>query len=183
MDRKNDDKQEWIVPLLSQLDLMQGSGGKTSAERCWIRLEACRLPEQVARITSEINQAARYQVLEFQDFLPPQKIVLRAVFVKRGTRHFMDIILRKEDIVLLFYTLKKIPITWERYFPWFKRSKSANIHLDQIIEPREVTAENIRSWFTYLLSCLDKNFKPDGPGQAKEAAADSPAAFVRKASA
>jgi|GEM_PF-5961006 len=182
MDRENDNSRGWIAPLLGRLNLLQNRAETSNIDLFRTQVEECRIAELIGKIAGEINRSAGYHVVDYQDFLPPQKIVARAVFAKSGTRNFLDILLREDGVLLLFYTLKRSSTRRDRYFPWYTRRKGATIHVKEIIDPEKISEEDVRKWFTYLLSGLDKKLKPPTEGETG-AAADAPAKLLaRKAS-
>jgi len=182
MDRENNSERGWIAPLLGRLNLLQNREKTTDMDQFRAQVEECRLAEVIGKIAGEINHSAGYHVVDYQDFLPPQKIVARAVFAKNGTRNFLDILLREDGVLLLFYTLKRSSTRRDRYFPWYTRRKGATIHVKEIIDPEGISEEDVRKWFTYLLSGLDKKLKPNAEGETGAVAPAPAKLLARKAS-
>jgi hypothetical protein len=183
VDSKNSGHQSWINPLLTQLNLVQEEQSLADFRPDWAKMEECQLPERIRRVVADVNGAAGYHVLELLDFLPPQKTVLRISYSKQQTDYVMEILLRESGGVLVFYSSRKTPDRWGRYFQSHARKgKRVNI-LEQDFHPAEVLDEDIRSWVSYLLSGFENKFKPSERLQLSEKSDLRMNAAVGKASA
>jgi hypothetical protein len=176
-------KNLWINPLLTQLKLVRKSEEKPDQSIYWNQLEAFQLPERVGRIAAEINEAAGYHLLETLFFLPPQKSVLRVRFDRGRAKHSMEITIRETEIALRFVTLKRVAFGWERYFSGEASGDGSTLVWEQVIRPEEVLEEHIQNWLTYLLSELNREFRPDLASSAVGSAEADLSAALRKASA
>jgi hypothetical protein len=176
-------KNLWINPLLTQLKLVRKSDEKPNASIYWNQIEACQLPERVGRIAAEINEAAGYHLLETLFFLPPQKSVLRVRFDRNRAKHSMEITIRETEIALRFATMKRVGFGWERYFSSEGSSDGSTLVWEQVLRPEEVLEEHIQNWLTYLLSELNKEFRPDVASPSAGSAETGLSAALRKASA
>ena len=160
MDSKNNGHQSWISPLLTHLNLVQEEQSLADFRPHWAQMEECQLPERIRRVVADVNGAAGYHVLELLDFLPPQKTVLRISYSKQETDYIMEILLRESGGALVFYSARKTPDRWGRYFQnHARKGKRVNI-LEQDFHPAEILDEDIRSWVSYLLSGFENKFKP-----------------------
>ena len=161
LDEKQKSNQKWINSLLTQLDLMRRDEGLVDLNLYWDQLEQCHLPERIRKVVGDVNGAAGYHVLELLDFLPPQTTVLHVAFSKNRYKHIMEIELSERGATVVFYSLKKFHDAWERYFPNRARKSNRTTVLELDFHAAEVLEENIESWFSYLLSGFEKNFKPN----------------------
>ena len=178
--REND---HWINPLLTQLNLIDIKEATVDPRHNWKKIEESQLVERIGRIVAEINGAAGYQILEMLEYLPPQKKVLRVSFDKTRVQYNIDLALRNEAILLLFSTAKHFSSGWERYFPQSSMRDNSTVEWEQVIHPGEILAHHIQSWFSYLLSGLDRKFRPDVVGSALPDEDADLSAALRKASA
>jgi len=151
----------WINPLLSELKLVRKAENTADPALCWKQIEAARLQDRIARIASEINEAAGYHLLESLYFLPPQKNVLRVRFDRNPDKHHMELIIRSGDLFLKFSSAKQVPITWVRNITGDFLRRSSSLVWQDIVHPAEVTDDHIQGWLIYLLSGLNKEFRPD----------------------
>jgi hypothetical protein len=150
----------WIDPLLDQLKLVRKIES-TDLSASWKQIEAAHLPDRIGRIASEINETAGYHLLESLYFLPPQRNVLRVRFYRNPIKHHMEIVIRGNDIFLKFSTSKHLSFGLERYFATDHFKRSSTLVWQDVIQPEEILDEHIQGWLTYLLSGLNKEFRPD----------------------
>ena len=153
--------QDWIRLLLARLDLVKEAAPIVDPSSYWVQLENSNLSERMGKVVADINQIAGYQVLEMLEFLPPQETALRVTFTRRSYRHHMELILRDSGIYLVFSTSKRGIATLDKYFPSFASRPSCTIAWERIIQPSETPDMDIQAWLSYLLSGLDRSFRPD----------------------
>jgi hypothetical protein len=168
MDPKIQTRDNWINPLLSQLDLVHSENDLVDFRAYWTQLEECRLPERIRKIVAGVNGTAGYHVLELLDFLPPQRMVLRIKFTKKSTEHIMELVLRESGPAVKFYSLRNASTTWGGLFPILSRKRNRTSFLELDIHPAEILDDNIQVWFSYLLSGFEKKFKPSEKQQLSE---------------
>lgn len=173
----------WINPLLSQLNLIETKEAPADPQFHWKKIEECQLAERVGRVVAEINGAAGYRVLDMFEFLPPQRKVLRVSFTKKRAKHSMEVVLGNNGILLLFSTSGRLLTGWRRLFSGPSAKASSSIQWQQLLNPEEVVAQDIQTWFSYLLSGLDRKFRPDTMASMVAAADTDVRATYRKASA
>lgn len=173
----------WINPLLTQLKLVRKTNEATDAGSSWKQVELSELPDRIGRIAAEINEAAGYHLLESLYYLPPQKTVLCIRFDRNRNKHSMEVEVRDNETILKFSTSKQVSFGWERYFSSDPLSSNYTVVWEQAIQPAEIVDEHVQGWLTYLLSGLDKEYRPDQmfPSAASEESGLS--AALRKASA
>jgi hypothetical protein len=117
------------------------------------------------------------------EYLPPQKNILHINFDRNSTQHKMELVLRKEGIVLIFGTVKRSLTGWERYFPQNHGKSNYSVAWELTIQPAEILSKDIQAWFSYLLSGLDKKFRPDEVASLVPSIDSGLNATLRKASA
>jgi hypothetical protein len=177
------ENENWINPLLSELKLVEIKEEVIDPQYLWNQIERNQLTERISTLVAEINEAAGYHVLEMLEFLPPQKKVLFISFDRNGAQHKMEIVLRNRGIFLIFGTVRRFTSGWDRYFAQSSRNSNYAKVWEQTICPGEILSKNIQSWLSYLLSGLDRKFRPDGLIPAIESAETDLGASLRKASA
>jgi hypothetical protein len=160
LNEKNEDHGNWINPLLAQLDLVRTNEAPIDLGRYRAQIEECRLPERIRKVAADVNRAAGAQLLEFLDFLPPQKTVLRVSFSKDRTENALEISLDERGATVVFYSTKKTRYAWERYFPNPSKEGYSTTVLELDFHAAEILEKDIENWFSYLLSEFDKKFKP-----------------------
>jgi hypothetical protein len=183
VDSKNNGHQSWINPLLTKLNLVQAKQSLVDFRPYWAKMEECRLQERIRRVVADVNGTAGYHVLELLDFLPPQETVLRVSFSKQQTDYVMEIRLRESGTSLVFYSVRKTPDTWGRYFPNHARKGMRVSIFEQDFHPAEILEVDIQSWISYLLSGFENKFKPSERRQLSQKSDLRMSAAVGKASA
>ena len=176
-------KNPWIDPLLSQLKLVREPEKKAAVESAWNRIEAAQLSDRVGKIAAEINEAAGYHLLETLHFLPPQRNVLSVRFDRNRAKHLLAITIRDSEIRLKFSTSKDLFFGLERYILSEPPKRNWTLIWDQAIQPELVQEEHIQGWVTYLLSELNREFRPDASDPNAASAESNLTAMLRKASA
>jgi hypothetical protein len=173
----------WINPLLTKLNLIQAKEMDADFRHYWSQIEECQLLERIGGVIAEINGAAGYHVLELIEFLPPQKKVIRVSFDRNRVRYNMEIVLRSDGILLLFSTSRRFSAGWDRYFHQTSMRHNSAVSWEQMVKPEEILERDIQVWFSYLLSGLEKRFRPDNQEQLIEASNSVLDTAFRKASA
>jgi hypothetical protein len=183
LDHTHNSHRAWIDSLLTQLDLVKEEAVNVSPNVYWSQLEKSRLSERIGRIVADVNGAAGYHVLEMLDFLPPQRTVLRVSFRKHWHRHHMELVLRGSGFILVFTTSRRVPSGLDRYLPSFTSKGNTTVVWQRVIQPNETLDTDIQAWLSYLLSGLDRAFKPDVVRQGSAAPEVQINSAFRKASA
>src|ERR1700694_6191266 len=88
MDKKIGADNDWINSLLIRRNLLQPKKENfVDLKACWAQIEECQLAERLRQIVADVNGAAGYYILELQDYLPPQRTILRIRFYKQDTEY------------------------------------------------------------------------------------------------
>jgi hypothetical protein len=162
LNEKRESLGDGINPILAQLDLVRRNEAPIDPRHYRAQIEECQLPERIGKIVADLNRAAGYHLLEMVYFLPPQKTVLRVSFSKDETDYEMEIVLDEHSAAVVFYSLKGISKGWARYFSISTRRRNRTTFFDLDFQAAEIQEENLNNWFSYLLSGLEKKFRP-GP--------------------
>jgi hypothetical protein len=173
----------WINPLLNQLKLVREPEKTASAQSAWNRIESAQLSDRIGKVAAEINEAAGYHLLETLHFLPPQRNVLAVRFDRNRAKHLMAVGIRDGEIRLKFSTSKDLLFGLERYILSEPPKRNWTLVWEQEIQPEKVLEEHIQGWVTYLLSELNKEFRPDTPTPNTARAESNLTAMLRKVSA
>jgi len=177
------ENDHWINPLLSQLNLIDIRAINADPRYHWRQIEESHLIERISELVAQINNAAGYHVLEMLEFLPPQNKVLVINFDKGGVQHKMEVLLQNDGIFIIFGTVRRLSAGWERYFPQNSKKGNYTAAFELAIQPAEILSKDIQNWFSYLLSGLNKKFRPDLMVPAVDSTESSLSATFRKASA
>lgn len=176
-------KNLWINPLLTQLKLIRKDEVTPDPTSAWEQIEDSHLTERVGRIAAEINETAGYHLLETLYYLPPQKNVISVRFDRNRAKHSFEIVIREEEVWMKFTTTRHVAFGWERYFSSDPAGAAANVVWEQPLRTEQVLEEHIQGWLTYLLSELSKEFRPDIFESSTTNAQNDLSAALRKASA
>jgi len=176
-------KNLWINPLLTQLKLVRRDEPTSSPDSAWKQIEETHLTERVGRLAAEINETAGYHLLETLFYLPPQKNVLTVRFDRNHAKHSMELVIRDQQVWLKFTTAKHISFGWERYFASDPASDSSSTVWEQLVQPLEIMEEHIQGWLAYLLSEFDKEFRPASAASTAAETQSDLSEILRKASA
>jgi hypothetical protein len=173
----------WINPLLSQLNLIQEKEPALDPGKHWKDVEESQLLERMSRVIAEVNGTAGYHVLEMLEYLPPQKRILQVFFDRGHFQYKMELLLRKDGIILIFTVARRGLAQWRRYFSRGSGNDNSSIQWEQSIDPSKILEKDIQLWCSYLLSGLNKSFRPDCQEQPVESRASGLDTSFRKASA
>lgn len=161
MDKKNSNESEWISSFLQRQKLTHyGEEDAVDVTSFRAQVEECQLAERIRNVVTDINKTAGYRILELLDFLSPQRTILTVTFSERRTEYVLEILVREGGPAVVFYSLSKFSDTREHFFQNRSQSDKPMIFLDQEIHPAEILSEDLRTWFSYLLSRFARKFKP-----------------------
>ena len=182
MDKKIGADNDWINSLLIRRNLLQPKKENSDDwKACWAQIEECQLAERLRQIVADVNGAAGHYILELQDYLPPQRTILRIRFSKQHTEYVLKIVAREGGPAVVFYSRSKTSYLGEHYFRNQSRNRSVSLKLD--IHPAEILSDDLQRWFSYLLSGFNNEFKPHAAQQLSEKEYKEFSAAVSKKSA
>jgi hypothetical protein len=173
----------WINPPLEKFNLVRKKEEDIVRKGYWDRIEKCELSDRIGKVVGEVNRAAGYHILEIVDFLPPQKNVLRISFDRRRIKHYLELVIRPNGVVLMFSTGRRLATVWGRIISPTRSTRHTALIWEEAIEPEEILDQNIQAWISYLLSGLDKKFRLDQILHASPEAESELSEALRKASA
>jgi hypothetical protein len=125
------------------------------------QLDAYHLPERIRKLVSEINMHAGFHLVESLDFLPDQRSVIRVPFSNSYAEHVMEIVIRRDGPMVVFYTIRDPQDRWRRYFRGdFRSAYRTTVH-KLPFNAAEISDDVIQSWLFYLMSSFHRKFKPD----------------------
>jgi hypothetical protein len=177
-------QNDWINSLLIQNLVHPEEENSVDLKSSRAQIEECQMTERMRQMVADINRAAGYYMLELQEFLPPQRTILRIGFSKRFAEYVLEIVDRDGDVAaVVFYSLSKIYELWEQCFPNLSRFRKPSISLELDILPAEIRNDDLQRWFTYLLSGFKNKFKPRAAPRISEKGYKEFNAAARKKSA
>jgi hypothetical protein len=183
LNEKHEADGDWIDPLLAHLDLVRTNEGPVDPGLLRAQIEECHLPDRIRKVVAEVNRAAGLHLLEFLDFLPPHKTVLRVSFSKDRAEYVLEIELGERGATVIFYCTKNARNAWEHYLPKYARKRYRTTVLELDFHAAEILEKDIGSWFSYLLSGFEKKFKPSPKPQPSVSAGLRMGATLNKKSA
>jgi hypothetical protein len=174
---------DWLNLLLVQ-NLVQPQENSVDLKPCWDKIEESQVAERIRQIVAEINRAAAYYMLDLQEFLPPQRTILRIGFSKRFAEYVLEIDAREGGAAsVVFYSLSKVFDLWQQFFRNPSRLRKPSVSLELDIDPAEILNDDLQRWFSYLLSGFKNKLKPHPARQISEKKYKEFNAAVRKKSA
>jgi len=150
----------WIKPLLAQLNLLRQSEVSVDLNTIRDQLERSGLVERVRQVVVEINGAAGHDILEFLGFQPRQRSVVRITYRSAKVYFAMHIAVRMGGPVVMFYSKSRFFKGFKRYFRGHMWTSDQAMEFEQEFRPHEITEDDIRAWFSFLLSGFRKRFRP-----------------------
>lgn len=136
-----------------------------STERGRRLVEQSGLMRIMMETCAAINELAGRTIVDVHSFLPPEPILCCFIFVDGGSEYFMRLELQGETPVLEFAERKWRDAVTNDFVRWAHRLAeiepvTINVKLVQEVQDVQVTAEQVREWFMYLMSGLDRWYTP-----------------------
>jgi hypothetical protein len=134
-------------------------------QRARDRVEASGLVGMMMETCSTINRIAGENIVDMHSFLPPESILCSFIYVENGTDYFMRLEV-EGSIPTLSFAERKCRDTYNIDFVrWVHRLadiEPVTINVKLIHEFQEIDAsiEQVREWFKYLVSGLDRAYIP-----------------------
>lgn len=151
----------WIRSLLAELHLLNQRGWPKAPAELWQELAQSDLLQRLEPLPSLINEQAGQHVIEAHWMLPPQEVVFSFTVVRNDTEFFMRLILHQAGPMLVFLS-KKLDSGCARsaIYNYFMGNNPFHVKLHFVIHPAHVTDQDLRQWFSYLLSGFRRSFRP-----------------------
>jgi hypothetical protein len=153
-----------LLEFLKQRQLI-APDESTTIERCRKRVEESGLVSIMMETCGSINRMVGRTIIDVHSFLPPEPILCCFIFVEEGTEYFMRLELRGEIPTLLFVERKWRDTVANDFVRWAHRLAeiepvTMNVKLVHEFDNLRVSAEQVREWFMYLVSGMDRSHTP-----------------------
>jgi hypothetical protein len=176
--RSDDDESERTSKLLRDVRMGSGSLAKFLKERQLLpldendaidrareRVEKSGLMRIMMETCAAINELVGRTIVDVHSFLPPEPILCCFIFVEDGTEYLMRLDLKGGTPVLVFAERKWRDTVTNDFVRWAHRLAeiepvTVNVKLVHEFEDISVTAEQVRQWFMYLVSGMDRSHAP-----------------------
>jgi hypothetical protein len=137
----------------------------TGMERARDRVEASGIVNTMTETCATINGMAGRTIVDMHSFVPPEPIFCCFIFAEDGTEYFMRLELQGTIPTLSFSERKCRDTVSNDFVRWVHRLadiEPVTITIKLVHEFQEVhaSAYQVREWFKYLISGLDRNYIP-----------------------
>jgi len=128
-------------------------------------VEASGIVGMMTETCSTVNRIAGENIVDMHAFLPPESILCCFIYVENGTDYFMRLEL-EEGVPTLSFAERKCRDTYNIDFVrWVHRLAdiepvTVTIKLVHEFKEINVSIEQVREWFKYLISRLDRAYMP-----------------------
>lgn len=134
-------------------------------ERGRKRVEESGLLQIMFETCAAINRLAGRTVVDVHSFLPPDPILCCFIVVERGTEYFIRLEVQGETPTLTFAERKWRDTVTNDFLRWACRlaeTEPVTINVKLVHEFRElrVSVEQVREWFMYLVSGMNRSHMP-----------------------
>ena len=134
-------------------------------ERAREHVEKSGLVQMMIETCALINKLAGRTIVDVHSFLPPEPILCCFIFVEDGSEYFMRLELQGAIPTLTFAERKWRDTVTNDFVRWAHRLadiEPVTITLKLVHEFQEVhvSPEQVREWFIYLVSCMDRSRTP-----------------------
>ena len=139
-------------------------------EACEVELARQRVEKSgVVQIMIEtcalFNKLAGRTIVDVHSFLPPEPILCCFIFVEDGAEYFMRLELQGTVPTLTFAERKWRDTMTNDFVRWAHRLAdiepvTITVKLAHEFQDISVSAEQVREWFMYLVSCMDRSRMP-----------------------
>jgi hypothetical protein len=138
----------------------------TAAERGRERVERSGLLRTMMETCAAVNGLAGRTIVDVHSFLPPEPILCCFIYVEHGTEYLLRLELQGETPTLIFAERKWRDTLTNDFVRWAYRLAeiepiTITNKLVQEIHEDTVSPEQVRKWFFYLLSGLDRSYAPE----------------------
>jgi len=134
-------------------------------ERGRERVERSGLLRMMQETCGAINELAGRTIVDAHTFLPPEPILACFIFVEDGTEYLIRLELQEATPTLVFSERRWRDTVTNDFVRWAYRLAeiepiSINVKLIHEIHDDRVSAEQVRKWFFYLISGLNRSHAP-----------------------
>jgi hypothetical protein len=129
------------------------------------RVEKSGLLELMQETCGAINKLARGTIVDAHSFLPPEPILRCFIFVEDGAEFLMRLEMQGTIPTLVFSERKWRDTVTNDFVRWAHRLAeiepiTVNVKLVHEFQDLRASAEQVRQWFMYLISGLDRSYTP-----------------------
>jgi hypothetical protein len=134
-------------------------------ERTRKRIEESGLVHTMVDTCNSINKMVGRTIVDVHSFLPPIPILCCFIFVGHGAEYFMRLELQDATPTLIFAERTCRDTVTSDFVRWTCRLANVepeNITIKLVHEFQEIrfSVEQVREWFKYLVSGLDRSYTP-----------------------
>src|SRR4029077_16871649 len=136
-----------------------------SMERARQRVEETGIVQMMLETCDLINKIAGRNIVDVHSFLPPIPILCCFIFVEGGTEYFMRLEMEGTIPTLIFAERNCRDTVSNDFVRWVHRLANIepvtiNVKLVHEFQDVCVSVEQVREWFKYLVSGMDRSHMP-----------------------
>ena len=145
-----------------QLILVDDTYGMEQARE---RIEKSGLVQMMLETCATINRLAGRTIIDSHSFLPSIPILCCFIFVEDGTEYFIRLELQGPIPTLIFAHRKCRDTVTNDFVRWAHRLAdiepvTITVKLVHEFQDISVSPQQVREWFMYLVSCMDRSRTP-----------------------
>ena len=134
-------------------------------ERARERVEEADIVQMMLETCDLINKIVGKAIVDVHSFLPPIPILCCFIFVENGTEYFMRLELQGTIPTLIFAERKCRDSVSNDFVRWAHRLANIDpvtitVKLMHEFQDIRVSVEQVREWFKYLVSGMDRSHMP-----------------------
>ena len=134
-------------------------------ERARERVEEAGIVRMMLETCDLINKIAGRTIVDVHSFLPPIPILCCFIFVEQGTEYFIRLELQGTIPTLIFAERNCRDTVTNDFVRWAHRLANVDpvtitVKLTHEFQEIRVSVEQVREWFKYLVSGLDRSHMP-----------------------
>jgi hypothetical protein len=136
-----------------------------SMDRARQRVEETGIVDMMLETCDLFNKIAGRHIVDVHSFLPPIPILCCFIFVEDGTEYFIRLELQGTIPILIFAERKCRDTVRNDFVRWAHRLADIDpvtitVKLVHEFQDIRVSVEQVREWFMYLVSGLDRSHAP-----------------------
>jgi hypothetical protein len=136
-----------------------------SMERARQRVEETGIVHMMLETCDLFNKIAGSHIVDVHSFLPPIPILCCFIFVEGGTEYFMRLEMQGTIPTLIFAERNCRDAVTNDFVRWTHRLANIEpvtltVKLVHEFQDIRVSVEQVRGWFKYLLSGMDRSYRP-----------------------
>jgi hypothetical protein len=153
-----------LAEFLGERDLIS-TDDASAVEEGRARVETSGLVTTMLETCASINSIAGKTIIEAQCFLPPEPILCCFIFVDGGTEYLIRLELQGAIPTLVFSERRWRDKVTNDFVRWLHRLADIepvviNVRLVHEFQDPSVPVEQVRKWFMYLVSGMERSYMP-----------------------